>query len=123
MKNNEDAGGDSGGPWYYGNTVYGVHVYGVHVYGVHVYGVHVYGVHKGSKWIWFKRRDIFSQLTNVGSALNGVTVELCKPTYRACGWDCGVISIGCGKTIYCECCDPAKSGGQNNSQDDPPCPL
>ncbi len=83
MRNDNGMGGDSGGPWYLGNSVY--------------------GIEKGSRRIWFKKRELFSQLIHVGSAL-GVTVSLCQR--RTCQpGDCGHVSVGCGATTFCGECD------------------
>lgn len=86
MTRNENAdGGDSGGPWYYGNTIY--------------------GVHKGEKWAWFKRRDIFSQMQYADDAL-GVSPILCTPYRTSCyDYECDYVSIGCGRTLYCGTCN------------------
>lgn len=54
MKNREAAGGDSGGPWYYGNTAY--------------------GFHKGSVSTALGTRDVFSKVTLIDDAL-GVVVR------------------------------------------------
>ncbi len=84
MRNRNADGGDSGGPWYFGNTAF--------------------GVHSGGKTSWFKMRDVWSQLTNVGSAL-GVTVLRCEPPRTTCQpWECGSVSIGCGQTLWCGSC-------------------
>lgn len=49
MHNREADGGDSGGPWYWGNTAY--------------------GIHSGYKWWNFKYRDVFTPATHVDNAL------------------------------------------------------
>ena len=57
-KNESAAGGDSGGPYYYGNNVY--------------------GIHKGQNWYLFKWRDWFTPLSNIDNILN-VTVVVNPP--------------------------------------------
>lgn len=85
MRNDKAEGGDSGGPWYYGNTVY--------------------GVHRGGKVSWFKWRDVWSQLTYVDDAL-GVNVALCTPYQTSCRpGQCDYVPIGCGRTLYCGSCN------------------
>lgn len=54
MKNDEASGGDSGGPWYYGNTAY--------------------GFHKGAVGTLLGSRDVFSKATLIDDAL-GVSVR------------------------------------------------
>ena len=48
-ENNTSQGGDSGGPWFYGNTAY--------------------GIHKGYKWWNFKSRSAFSLASYIDEAL------------------------------------------------------
>lgn len=55
MKNDEASGGDSGGPWYYGNTAY--------------------GFHRGSVGTILGSRDVFSKATLIDEALGGVRVR------------------------------------------------
>ena len=52
--NDISEGGDSGGPWYYGNTAY--------------------GIHWGTFSTWLGERSAFSRTTYVDEALNGVTI-------------------------------------------------
>jgi len=54
MHNDEASGGDSGGPWFYGNTAY--------------------GIHQGYKWWWFKSRDLFTPQQYIDDGMPGVTV-------------------------------------------------
>ena len=57
MENDEAGGGDSGGPWYYGNTAY--------------------GFHKGQTscgFLWLSTCDVWSRVTYIDDAL-GVTVR------------------------------------------------
>lgn len=51
MHNRKASGGDSGGPWYYGNTAY--------------------GLHQGYKWWNLKNRDLFTPAHYVDDALPG----------------------------------------------------
>ena len=92
MTNDEAEGGDSGGPWYLGSSAY--------------------GVHRGSKWSWFKQRDVWSQLRYVDDAIN-VNVVLCQPWQTSCyPDDCGTVAVGCGQSLYCGSC-----GGCSSSSD------
>jgi hypothetical protein len=84
MKSHVTAGGDSGGPWFSGNTLYGVHT--------------------GSHVAWFKQRSLFSQARYIDEAL-GVTPVLCEPYRSTCySGECGDIAGGCGTTLYCGPC-------------------
>lgn len=54
MHNDEASGGDSGGPWFYGNTAY--------------------GIHSGYKWWNFKYRDVFTPVRYIDDGMPGVYV-------------------------------------------------
>ncbi|MBW3606415.1 MAG: S1 family peptidase [Actinobacteria bacterium] len=54
MHNDNAEKGDSGGPWFWGNSAI--------------------GIHQGAKTIWSKSRDVFSQARYLDDAL-GVTVR------------------------------------------------
>ena len=54
MENHFSAGGDSGGPVYWGNTAYGIHT--------------------GWMWAWFADREIFTQTRYFGNAIAGMSV-------------------------------------------------
>lgn len=95
MKYDEAEGGDSGGPWHYGNTAY--------------------GLHEGGQWWWFRWRDVWSQLVYIDDAIN-VNVVLCQPPRTTCRpGECGTVSIGCGRSIYCGVCGGCTSDRQCSS--------
>lgn len=54
MHNRKAAGGDSGGPWYYGNTAY--------------------GLHQGGKFWNFKNRDMFTPQANLDNGISGLVI-------------------------------------------------
>ncbi len=54
MHNREASGGDSGGPWYLGNTAY--------------------GIHQGGKWWNLKWRDLFTPVSYIDDGMSGWSV-------------------------------------------------
>lgn len=84
MKDDVTEPGDSGGPWFSGNTLYGVHT----------------GIH----WAWFKDRSFFTQAKHIDEALN-VTPVLCEYRTICYAWECGQVQVECGKTLNCGACN------------------
>ncbi len=55
MDDHTTAGGDSGGPWYYGNVAY--------------------GIHSSRKTIWFQERSLWSRTKYMDDALDATIIE------------------------------------------------
>lgn len=83
MKGGVTEPGDSGGPWFYGNTLYGVHT--------------------GTHW-WFGKRSYFTQAKFLDEAL-GVTPLLCEYRKTCTEWECGHVQVECGRTLNCGACN------------------